>query len=204
MNIKMRVKPATGNQAFLPGLPVIFILLLTFTWTGSATANPRADYVLEMHKSEQLLLVKNGADVVRKYRAVTGRGGNGPKREYGDRKTPIGVYRIVELRDSSQFHFFMKLDYPNLVDAWYGYRNEVIDAGDFRAITTAFRENRTPPQNTPLGGFIGIHGIGQVDDEKLMIHESGDWTAGCIALTNEEIIDLTQYVTVGTKVIIHE
>lgn len=192
------------NPASIFSLPATIILLLAFMTSGSVRANPGIEYVLEMHKSQQELLVKSGTEVVRRYRAVSGRGGNGPKREYGDRKTPIGVYRIIELRDKSQFHFFMKLDYPNLIDAWYGYRNEVIDAGDFRAITAAFKDNRTPPQDTPLGGYIGIHGIGELDDEKLMIHEAGDWTAGCIALTNDEIIDLKQYVTVGTKVVIHE
>jgi murein L,D-transpeptidase YafK len=181
-----------------------YILLLTIAVSGTTSANPGIEYVLEMHKSQQKLLVKSGNEIVRHYRAVSGRGGNGPKRAYGDRKTPIGVYRIIELRDNSQFHFFMKLDYPNLIDAWYGYRNEVIDANDFRAITAAFKENRIPPQDTPLGGYIGIHGIGELNDEKTMIHEAGDWTAGCIALTNDEIIDLKQYVTVGTKVIIHE
>lgn len=186
-------------------LPAMVALLLALSTYHPANAAPGIEYVLEMHKSQQELLVRNGSnEVVRRYRAVSGRGGNGPKREYGDRKTPLGVYRIVEMRDSSQFHFFMKLDYPNLIDAWYGYRNEVIDASDFRAITTAFKDNRTPPQNTPLGGHIGIHGIGEINDEKLLIHESGDWTAGCIALTNDEIIDLKRYVTVGTKIIIHE
>ena len=59
-------------------------------------------------------------------------------------------------------------------------------------------------QNTPLGGAIGIHGIGEITEEKLEIHRTINWTKGCIALTNDEIDDLLHYIGVGTKVVINE
>ena len=98
----------------------------------------------------------------------------------------------------------MQLDYPNLLDAWYGYKNNVISASDFKKIAYAYKQKKIPPQNTRLGGYIGIHGIGEETDQKLMIHNGFNWTDGCIALTNEQISELRKYVDIGTKVIIKE
>ncbi|MGH8120279.1 MAG: L,D-transpeptidase family protein, partial [Gammaproteobacteria bacterium] len=99
---------------------------------------------------------------------------------------------------------FMQLDYPNLLDAWYGYKNNIITATDFKRIATAYKTKQIPPQDTRLGGNIGIHGIGEANSEKLAIHEGYNWTNGCIALTNDQIIDLKKYVSIGTKVVIKE
>jgi L,D-peptidoglycan transpeptidase YkuD (ErfK/YbiS/YcfS/YnhG family) len=54
-----------------------------------------------------------------------------------------------------------------------------------------------PPQDTPLGGQIGIHGLGSADAR---VHEFFDWTHGCIALTNSQIDHLSQIVDTGTLV----
>lgn len=170
---------------------------------GTAHAT-NAEYRLEVDKSRSELLVKRDDIVVKRYRAATGRGGQGTKRAKGDRKTPIGVYRIVDFKDDSDFHFFMQIDYPNLLDAWYGYKNELIDASEFRQITTAVKNNQKPPQDTALGGQIGIHGIGEMNNEKREIHIRENWTAGCVALTNDEINELRQYVTIGTPIVIRE
>ncbi len=98
----------------------------------------------------------------------------------------------------------MQLDYPNLLDAWYGYKNNVITAGEFKKIAFAFKGKQRPPQNTALGGYIGIHGLGESTREKLKIHEALNWTEGCIALKNGEINALRQYVSIGTRVTIKE
>ena len=98
----------------------------------------------------------------------------------------------------------MQLDYPNLLDAWYGYKNNVITARQFKQIAFAFKGKQQPPQNTPLGGYIGIHGLGDSTKEKLKIHEAFNWTEGCIALKNSEINALRQYVSIGTRVTIKE
>ncbi len=170
-----------------------------------ATYTPaNQDYQIEISKSREELMVKRGDEVVRRYRAATGTGGEGSKRQIGDKKTPVGVYKIIDFKTDSRFHFFMQIDYPNLLDAWYGYKNELIDASEFRAITTALKNDKVPPQDTALGGYIGIHGIGETDDEKRLIHEAGNWTEGCIALTNKEINELRQFVSIGTRIVIHE
>jgi murein L,D-transpeptidase YafK len=148
--------------------------------------------------------VKEGDRIVKTFRIATGKGGNGAKRHLGDKKTPIGVYKVVDLKANSKFYFFMQLDYPNLIDAWYGYKNEVITAGEFKEIASAYKKQQMPPQDTALGGYIGIHGLGEITEQKLSIHQGYNWTEGCIAMTNSQINDLKQYVRIGTQVVIHE
>jgi murein L,D-transpeptidase YafK len=171
----------------------------------SVTAAPyEGNYHLEIHKSERLLILRNGDRIEKQFSAALGRGGLGDKQKLGDRKTPVGTYHIVKIKESSPFVTFMQLDYPNVKDAFFGFKNNLISRTEFDRIIDALRHDEIPPQDTRLGGAIGIHGIGAITAEKLDIHSNFNWTQGCIALTNAEIIELKKYVTVGTTVVINE
>ena len=161
-------------------------------------------YDIEIQKSEQVLLVKHGDTVERTYHIALGRGGHGDKRMHGDNRTPVGVYRIADFNHNSRFYMFMHLNYPNVKDAFWGYKNHLISEDEFNRILSALRRGALPPQTTALGGSIGIHGIGELTEEKLRIHRSANWTEGCIAMTNAEIDELRRYVGVGTRVEIKE
>lgn len=186
-------------------------LLLLLSWYALAygdgleeTVAATPEYAVEIHKSEQTLLIKRGDTVTRKFHVALGNGGPGDKRRTGDRKTPEGVYRISGFNDTSKFHIFMRLNYPNIKDAFYGLKDHRIDRNEFTRIATALKSGDLPPQNTALGGSIGIHGLGTETAETLKIHRNLNWTQGCIALTNREVNELRQYVAVGTKVVIKE
>jgi len=161
-------------------------------------------YVIEISKTQRILSIKLDRETVKEFSIAYGKGGKGAKRQRGDNKTPTGIYNIVDFKVDSKFHFFMQLNYPNLLDAWYGYQNEIINATEFKQIARAYKHKTVPPQTTALGGYIGIHGIGESSDKKILIHEIQNWTEGCIALKNEEISDLKKYITIGTKVVIQE
>lgn len=178
-------------------------------WAGGVSAGddpfgPEPPYALEIDKSERVLLVKNGEQVTRRFQIATGRGGLGDKRIRGDNKTPLGVYRITDFNDASAFHVFMRLNYPNVKDAFFGLKNRLITRSDFDRIVDSVRSDQRPPQNTVLGGAIGIHGLGDENADKLKVQRNLDWTQGCIALTNRDVNELRNYVTVGTKVVIRE
>ena len=68
-------------------------------------------------------------------------------------------------------------------------------------IALAEWQGRPPPHDTPLGGMIGIHGIGR---GSLKVHRDFNWTEGCVALDNQQIHALARYVRVGMRVIIRE
>ena len=173
-------------------------LLALFAGQGAEAG----EYELRISKQNNELIVERAGERVKTYRIASGKGGRGAKRRQGDNKTPVGAYRITQARESGRFHYFMHLDYPNLIDAWRGYKDKVISAVEFKQIALAHKQGRTPPQDTGLGGFIGIHGLGRTDAEKLAIHEGFNWTEGCIALTNEEIRELRQFIQPGMTVLI--
>ncbi len=193
-----RKMPEPIHRILITGLALLSLALAPVVM---ASGNP---YSLEVSKTSQELLVKEGEQIIKRFRISIGRGGDGTKRQRGDNKTPIGTYRILDFKSNSRFHFFMLINYPNQVDAWHGYIDNRINAREFKQIIVANRNNQVPPQDTVLGGYIGLHGIGEVTEQKLSIHNKENWTEGCIALTNEEISELRNYVTIGTTIQIRE
>jgi len=128
---------------------------------------------------------------------VIGRKGAGTKEQRGDDITPLGNYRIGWINEKSAFRKFFGLTYPNPEQAQQALQNGKIDLDTYHAIREAHFSGSIPPQNTVLGGQIGIHGLG---GGSLSVHEIFDWTHGCIALTNEQIDRLSQYIEKGTLV----
>ena len=146
--------------------------------------------------------IRKGERTFREFPIAYGRGDRGSKEVLGDKKTPEGIYRIAGINNSERFHLFLRLNYPNVKDAFYGLKNNVISHGEFDRIISALKRGRLPPQNTGLGGAIGIHGVGVENDKKLKIHANMNWTEGCIALTNAEVSELRNLIGVGTEVVI--
>ena len=144
---------------------------------------------IEVKKGEQTLETLNGIAI--------GRKGAGLKGHRGDDITPYGNYRIGWVGEKSNFHKFFGLTYPSKQDAEIALKRGVISQSDYLSIAAAEQLNVTPPQNTPLGGQIGIHGIGAGD---IRVHQAFDWTHGCIALTNSQIDQLSQWLDTGTVV----
>lgn len=181
-----------------------FLILILSACVMLLTPAAKAAVEIEIQKSKRLLVVRDGEEVLKVFKVALGRGGSGDKQVTGDNKTPVGTYRLVGFNKSNKFDFFMRLNYPNVKDAFYGLRTERINRHQFDRIVEALRDGRLPPQNTALGGAIGIHGIGVETPEKLHIHKNLDWTEGCIALTNAELHALRNLVRVGTRVVITE
>jgi murein L,D-transpeptidase YafK len=114
-----------------------------------------------------------------------------------DQRTPIGSFRIAWISEESRFHRFLGLDYPDRKRAWRAREKMQLDEDTWQAISHAHGQGKPPPQDTSLGGQIGIHGIGEGNPG---IHDSFNWTNGCVALTNEQIDNLMQWVHIGTRV----
>lgn len=124
--------------------------------------------------------------------------GAGFKQRRGDDLTPLGSFRVGWINPASRFSLFIGLDYPNLEYARIALRQGRIDEPTFARIERALEAGRTPPQDTPLGGQLGIHGIGGGDSR---VHRAGfDWTQGCIALEDAQIHRLAEWVRPGTRV----
>ncbi len=125
--------------------------------------------------------------------------GVGMKQRYGDGVTPLGTFRLGWINRSSRFELFFGLDYPNREHAALALQAGRIDQLTHDRILSALDASRTPPQTTPLGGAIGIHGIGLGDP---YVHRIFNWTDGCIAMTNAQIRALDPWIHIGMTVVV--
>ena len=141
-------------------------------------------------KQARRLELYSGGRVVRVYRVVLGGDPANDKEREGDSRTPVGDFRVVVKNGQSQFYRSLGLNYPNREDAERGLRDGLITRAEYGRILGALRRKQPPPWDTALGGEIYIHGGGT----------ASDWTAGCVALENEEMRELFDAVPVGTPV----
>ncbi len=132
---------------------------------------------LEVHKSSRRLDAFSGDRRLRSYDVSLGFAPLGHKLQQGDGKTPVGRYEIDRKNPQSLFYLSLGLSYPNRTD-----------------VRLASARGVNP------GGDIFIHG--QPNGQKAR-KRRGDWTEGCIALTNAEMATLYHAVEVGTPVYIY-
>ena len=141
-----------------------------------------------------------GNKVLARYDDVAfGRLGTKPVHYKGDTSTPTGEFRIDGINPASQFHRFFSLNYPTEAHAKKALEQRRITFEQYMEILKAEHAGRRPPYDTPLGGMIGIHGLGPVS---LTLHRKYNWTRGCIALDNNQIDALTPHLYVGMRVVI--
>ena len=153
---------------------------------------PLRDPKIVVKKAKRRLLLFSAGKLVRTYRIGLGLSPSGDKVRAGDRRTPEGEFYIFTKNDKSAFYLSLGLSYPNTSHAERGLRAGLITRAQYDAITRALRAKQRPLQNTRLGGDIYIHGNGA----------QSDWTWGCVALENEDVRELFDAVSVGTRVTI--
>jgi murein L,D-transpeptidase YafK len=127
-------------------------------------------------KSQHLMILKANGKTLRSYRVALGRT-EGAKERQGDHKTPVGQYVIDQKNAQSQFHLALHISYPNAAD-----RKRAQDAG------------------LDPGGAIMIHGVEKQFAWLGPLQHAVDWTDGCVAVTNREMDEVWQLVSVGTPV----
>jgi L,D-peptidoglycan transpeptidase YkuD (ErfK/YbiS/YcfS/YnhG family) len=153
---------------------------------------------IDVDTTEHTLSVMQGDTVQAVFKNVAiGRYGTTWSKMTRDDKTPLGKFRIGWVNEKSRYYRFYGLNYPNLDTAKRALDENRINEETWLSILEAKSRGRTPPQDTPLGGHIGIHGIGRGDQE---IHHQYNWTNGCIALTNEQIDQLGKWIKPGILV----
>jgi len=186
-------------------LPALLVAAFSVATAGENN-HPSLDrnVSVTIFKARHELWLFHGDRSTKVYRVFLGSSPKGDKRERGDYKTPQGDYRIVEKKSNSKFHRFIAIDYPNLKDADRAYEEGRITAAQWVEILRAAETGSKPPWDTSLGGFIGIHGIGDDEEFKLRLIEDMDWTNGCVALTNRDVDELFRLLPIGTTVRIRE
>ncbi|ADO43805.1 L,D-transpeptidase family protein [Ketogulonicigenium vulgare] len=132
--------------------------------------NTPVTHLLAYKGNRSLYLMANDT-VVRSYNFGLGFQPVGHKQFEGDGKTPEGIYTMDRRNPRSAYHLSVGISYPNLADREY-----------------AKQYNRSP------GGDIFIHGTPQ------RFVGAGDWTVGCMAVTNAEVEEIYRLVPLGARI----
>lgn len=179
----------------------LLTLLLALLLPSQALSANEGEVWLQVDTQALEVRLMRGRSVLRVYEDIAiGRFGTTSDKRHLDGKTQLGEFRINRIKNDSSFHRFFGIDYPRLDHAERALEQGNLSAADFQAIRQAIRARRAPPQNTTLGGHLGIHGIGAGDPK---VHSEYNWTQGCIALTNAQIDELTPWLKLGTRVVIY-
>lgn len=167
---------------------------------GVSWAGGGQPWVLVDTEDATLTVLSDENQVLARFEGISiGSGGVARIHRRGDETTPLGIFHVAWIDHRSRYDTFFGLDYPSERVARSAYAEGIVSGAERDAIVDALRERRLPPQNTALGGYLGIHGVGHADSG---IHEAVNWTDGCVALTNRQIRQLSRWVRVGTQVMI--
>jgi murein L,D-transpeptidase YafK len=135
---------------------------------------PRAVDFVRVDKSDRTLTLYGAGLPLKTYRGLQ-MGGDplGPKHFEGDERTPEGRYVLDYRNPQSAYHLSLHVSYPSESDRAY-----------------AARFGRS------AGGEIFIHGQPNGYDGRV----EGDWTDGCVALSDAEIEELWRLIPDGTAI----
>lgn len=176
------------------------VLLPTLVAQANLPAHAPNEVWILVDDKQATLQVYQGDRVIEHFYPISlGQRGAAPMRLRGDKKTPTGEFRINRINSESRFHIFLGLNYPTPWHVLDALEAGVMSEQESEEYYAYLRRYGRPPQDTVLGGDIGIHGLGRGDPS---IHERYHWTEGCVAVTNEQIERLAGLVGIGTRVVI--
>jgi hypothetical protein len=150
-------------------------------WVQETINDSRAsnDYALIVDKVAHKTYLVRAGRLIHSYDCELGYNSARQKLFAGDAATPEGKYQVVTARShGSKFHKALLINYPNDADKKRFAENKA------KGIISA---------RARIGSWIEIHGEGG---------RNKDWTQGCVALANQDMDQLMQFVSVGTPVTI--
>ncbi len=155
-----------GARAFPAGC--LLAMVLGFTGYGPAMANvvQQADLVI-VRKAERKLFLMRGEQVLRSFPVALGLAPDGHKQREGDFRTPEGNYRLSGRNPNSEFFLAIQISYPGPDDL-----------------------RRAAANGVAPGGSIMIHGLPNQPSRPLQYYQTRDWTNGCIAVSNSDMVDI--------------
>lgn len=143
------------------------------TPSNKVPSGKQVDLVLVSKKTRQTYLF-SGTSLIYKFKSTFGKGyKNGNKIQEGDGRTPEGIYTLDYKNYTSKFHKSIHVSYPNQRDRDFAAQHGVSPGGD-----------------------IMIHGLYWFNGT------NSNWTAGCIAMSNNDIDTLIDAVKTPTTVAI--
>jgi len=135
-------------------------------------------------KSKRVLVLFNAeGDVLSRHRISLGDSPVGRKLKQGDKKTPEGIYKIIDMRSDPKYYKELLISYPNAED-----RRRSRELG------------YNPGNGITFHAQVPWNWGGSGDDHTL----SNDWTNGCMAMTNKGMDTVWGMVNKNTIIDIRE
>ncbi|MGD0491099.1 MAG: L,D-transpeptidase family protein [Steroidobacteraceae bacterium] len=153
------------TRPFLSVLCLLVSMVAALGGTAKATEIAAADHVV-VRKAERKLYLYSGSRLLGSYKVELGLEPVGQKEREHDFRTPEGHYYLARRNIRSDYFLAIQVSYPNKED-------------EVRA-----RKNRWAP-----GGSIMIHGMPNALKHPASYYAS-DWTDGCIALSNSDMLEV--------------
>jgi murein L,D-transpeptidase YafK len=125
-----------------------------------------ADRVVVRKAERKLYLMKGGA-VLRTFKVALGLSPTGTKLHEGDFRTPEGKYLLEQRNPDSDFFLSIRISYPSPAD-----------------------RHRARSKGRAPGGAIMIHGQPNRPTRSPEYYRRTDWTDGCIAVSNADMVDI--------------
>lgn len=171
--VQMSVQTHFGYLAALAAFMAGTSLSPVVAWAGDFTI---ADKVVVEKGNRKLHLVKRG-EPFRTFDIALGIEPLGHKEREGDQRTPEGLYSLDIRHPDSDFFLAIRISYPGPKDRDYA------------------RSNGYDP-----GGAIMIHGQPNAPTYSAAYYRTQDWTNGCIAVSNSDMIDIWLMTANGTPI----
>ncbi len=165
-------KPKRRHKA----LPVAVVACAALFATTEAGLFPTADIVVVDKGDRKLHLVEDGK-AFRTFDIALGIQPIGDKVMEGDFRTPEGRYLLDARNPNSEFFLSIHVSYPNSED-----RRQAAALG------------------VEPGGSIMIHGQPNVPTKSEVYYRTQDWTNGCIAVSNSDMIDIWLMTAANTPI----
>ncbi|MGH8220586.1 MAG: L,D-transpeptidase family protein [Steroidobacteraceae bacterium] len=127
---------------------------------------PVADHVV-VRKSLRRLYLMRGNTVLRSYKVALGLNPVGQKERSGDFRTPEGRYHLTRRNPRSDYFLSIQVSYPNDADL-----------------------RRAQRHRWEAGGSIMIHGLPNHLSRPPQYYEKYDWTDGCIAVSDSDMLEI--------------
>jgi murein L,D-transpeptidase YafK len=154
----------------LPGFCLMLIVAITLQVAGGSVACAEeltpADHVI-VRKAERKLYLYRGHELLGAYRISLGLNPVGHKERENDYRTPEGHYELAARNTRSSYFLSILVSYPNPDD-----------------------ERRARKRGWQAGGAIMIHGYPNSPSHSNAYYATTDWTNGCIALSNSDMVEV--------------
>ena len=137
---------------------------------------PTADQVVVYKAQHRMELLHHG-QLIRSYHVALGLEPTGAKDRAGDFRTPEGRYQLTRHNPDSDYFLSIQVSYPNDNDRRMAARHHV-----------------------QPGGSIMVHGLPNVLRHAPDYYQKSDWTDGCIALSNADMLEVWLMVPENTPI----